>query len=62
MASRLAATPAQVSLAWLLARPGITAPIAGATSVTQLDELLGATRLALDAGAIEQLDRASAGS
>ncbi len=62
VASRLAATPAQVSLAWLLARPGITAPIAGATSVTQLDELLGATRLALDAGAIEQLDRASAGS
>ena len=35
------ATPAQVSLAWLLAKPVITAPIASATSIKQLDELLG---------------------
>jgi aryl-alcohol dehydrogenase-like predicted oxidoreductase len=54
------ATPAQVSLAWLLAKPTITAPIASATSVKQLDELLGATRMKLDAAAVQQLDQASA--
>jgi aryl-alcohol dehydrogenase-like predicted oxidoreductase len=54
------ATPAQVSLAWLLANPVITAPIASATSVKQLDELLGAARLKLDSAAVEKLDEASA--
>lgn len=52
------ATPAQVSLAWLMARPGITAPIASATSVAQLDELLGATRLNLSSAEIAELDGA----
>ncbi len=55
------ASPAQVALAWIIARPGITAPIASATSVAQLDELLGAARLALPAEAITRLDQASAG-
>jgi aryl-alcohol dehydrogenase-like predicted oxidoreductase len=55
------ASPAQVALAWIIARPGITAPIASATSVAQLDELLGAARLALTADAIVRLDAASAG-
>jgi aryl-alcohol dehydrogenase-like predicted oxidoreductase len=54
------ATAAQVALAWLIARPGLTAPIAGATSVAQLRELLGATELVLDPGEIARLDRASA--
>ncbi|MCJ2138152.1 aldo/keto reductase [Methylobacterium sp. J-026] len=54
------ASPAQVALAWVIARPGITAPIASATSVAQLDELLGAARLTLSAEAIDRLDRASA--
>ncbi len=54
------ATPAQVALAWLMARPGLTAPIASATSVAQLRELMGATALTLDADAIATLDRASA--
>jgi aryl-alcohol dehydrogenase-like predicted oxidoreductase len=54
------ATPAQVALAWLMARPSITAPIAGATSVAQMRELLGAIELRLDAEAIAVLDRASA--
>jgi aryl-alcohol dehydrogenase-like predicted oxidoreductase len=54
------ATPAQVALAWLLTRPGVTAPIASATSVEQLDELIGATRLTLDNDDIAALDRASA--
>jgi aryl-alcohol dehydrogenase-like predicted oxidoreductase len=60
IAKQYNATPAQVSLAWLLAKPVITAPIASATSVKQLDELLGATHLGLDAAAVQKLDQASA--
>ena len=55
------ATPAQVALAWLIARPGITAPIASATSVEQLHELLDATSLQLSPDEIAQLDLVSAG-
>ncbi len=54
------ATPAQVSLAWLMARPGITAPIASATSVGQLQETMKAASLALTADDIAMLDAASA--
>lgn len=54
------ATPAQVALAWLIARPGLTAPIVSATSVEQLHELLGATSLQLSDNEIAQLDLASA--
>ncbi len=54
------ATPAQVALAWLIARPGITAPIASATSVAQLQELLGALQLTLGSDEIAALDAASA--
>jgi aryl-alcohol dehydrogenase-like predicted oxidoreductase len=53
-------TPAQVALAWQIARPGITAPIASATSVTQLQELLGAIDLKLDPEAVSALDQAGA--
>ena len=53
------ATPAQISLSWLMARPGITAPIASATSVEQMRELLGATKLQLDQESIEALNMAS---
>jgi aryl-alcohol dehydrogenase-like predicted oxidoreductase len=60
VAERLDATPAQVSLAWLMTRPGVAAPIASATSVWQLDELIAATRLTLDADAIHALEVASA--
>jgi aryl-alcohol dehydrogenase-like predicted oxidoreductase len=49
-----------VALAWLLAKPSITAPIASATSLSQLDELLASTRLKLSASAIERLNRAGA--
>ncbi|HTK35228.1 MAG TPA: aldo/keto reductase [Caulobacteraceae bacterium] len=55
-----AATPGQIALAWLMARPSITAPIASASNPDQLGELLGSARLELSAGDIEQLDRASA--
>lgn len=54
------ATVAQVALAWLIARPGVTAPIASATSVEQLHELLGAVALNLSQDDIAQLDLASA--
>jgi aryl-alcohol dehydrogenase-like predicted oxidoreductase len=50
------ATPAQIALAWLMARPSVTAPIASATSVEQLNELVKAARIKLDRDAIERLD------
>jgi len=53
------ATPAQVALAWLIARPSVTAPIASATSVEQLRDLVAATRLKLDATSMEKLNQAS---
>jgi aryl-alcohol dehydrogenase-like predicted oxidoreductase len=56
----LKSTPTRVALAWLLARPSVTAPIASATSLTQLDELVAATRLILGDSAVERLNRASA--
>ena len=52
------ATPAQIALAWLLAKPAVTAPIASATSIAQLDELLGAVEIALDAAEVAKLDAA----
>jgi aryl-alcohol dehydrogenase-like predicted oxidoreductase len=55
------ATPSQVALAWLMARPGITAPIASATSVEQLRELAGAAMLTLARDEISMLDEVSAG-
>jgi len=60
VAARTGAAPGTVALAWLMARPSITAPIASATSLAQLEELVAATRLKLDRDAIQELDRASA--
>jgi len=60
VAAASGATAAQVALSWLAHRPGITAPIASATSVTQLKELLGGIELQLDSDARAALDRASA--
>ncbi len=60
VSAELHATPTRVALAWLLARPSITAPIASATSLSQLEELLASTRLELGADAIGRLNRASA--
>ncbi len=56
---RLHATPAQIALAWLMARPGVTAPIASATNPDQLREILGAATLEVDAEASQALDTAS---
>jgi aryl-alcohol dehydrogenase-like predicted oxidoreductase len=60
VSARLGTKPAQVSLAWLIARPSITAPIASATSLVQLEDLLAGARLKLDRDAITLLDKASA--
>ena len=59
-AKRLGTTPGQVAVAWLLARPSITAPIASATSVAQMKELADAARIRLDADAVARLERAGA--
>jgi aryl-alcohol dehydrogenase-like predicted oxidoreductase len=59
VAAGAGATPAQVALSWLAHRPGITAPIASATSVAQLQEIIGAIELTLDAEARATLDQAS---
>jgi aryl-alcohol dehydrogenase-like predicted oxidoreductase len=54
------ATPTQIALAWILSRPGMTAPIASATSVEQVNELLGAAEITLNADDLTALDTASA--
>jgi aryl-alcohol dehydrogenase-like predicted oxidoreductase len=59
-AKELDSTPGRIALAWLIARPAITAPIASATNLDQLHDLIEATRLELPASAIEQLNQASA--
>lgn len=59
-AARHGATPAQVALAWLAARPGVTAPIASATSLDQLKDLMAGAALELDSVSQALLDRASA--
>ena len=60
VAGETATTPARVALAWLMTRPGITAPIASATSLVQLNDLIEGTRLKLDIASIDALNQASA--
>jgi aryl-alcohol dehydrogenase-like predicted oxidoreductase len=60
VAAQYNATPAQISLAWLIARPGITAPIASATDLNQLKDLIKAAQLDLGEEATEKLNQASA--
>jgi len=55
-AARHSATPAQVALAWLMARPSVTAPIASVTSLRQLDDILASARLELSAEDLAALD------
>lgn len=59
VAQKYNSSAARVALAWLIARPSITAPIASATKLDQLTELVGATRLELDQASIELLNEAS---
>jgi len=60
VAARHASTPASVALAWLIARPSVTAPIASATSLRQLESLVAAVHLTLTGSDIRELDDASA--
>src|ERR1700733_4040857 len=60
VAGKLHSTPGKVAIAWLIARPSITAPIASATSVEQLKDLVDAANLQLDADSIKTLNEASA--
>jgi len=60
VARRYNALPGQIALAWMIARPSVTAPIASATSAEQLQEILRAPEIRLDGEAIAQIDRASA--
>ncbi|MEX1082091.1 MAG: aldo/keto reductase [Halofilum sp. (in: g-proteobacteria)] len=59
-AEELSVSPAQVALAWLMGRPGVTAAIASATRLAQLDDIMGAAELELPAEAMERLTRAGA--
>ncbi|MDX3934588.1 aldo/keto reductase [Stenotrophomonas sp.] len=60
VASAHGVSPSQIAIAWLIARPGITAPIVSATSVEQLKDVLAAANVALSAQEVQQLDAASA--
>jgi aryl-alcohol dehydrogenase-like predicted oxidoreductase len=60
VAARHRAQPSEVAIAWLIARPGVTAPIASATSIAQVDSLIRSASLALTAGDIAELDERSA--
>jgi len=60
VSTHYSATPAQIALAWLMARPGVTAPIASATNPDQLRDILRSAEIKLDSESIAALDRASA--
>ena len=60
VAKQKQSTPAKVALAWVIARPSVTAPIASATSIEQLNDLIAATTLDLDSASIAALNQASA--
>jgi aryl-alcohol dehydrogenase-like predicted oxidoreductase len=60
VAKKYNATPAGISLAWLLAQPSITAPIVSATNLDQLKDLISSVDLKLDAASIEFLNQTSA--
>ena len=59
VAARTRSKPGQVAIAWLLAKPAVTAPIASATSLAQVAELEAATRVKVSAADIALLDQAS---
>lgn len=59
VAEDLESTPSAVALAWLMAQPTVSAPIASASNLGQLDQLLASTRLELDSGSLAVLSTAS---
>jgi aryl-alcohol dehydrogenase-like predicted oxidoreductase len=59
VAAQYEAKPGQIALAWLIARPSVSAPIASATSLEQVAELVEAAEIELDAESVAKLDAAS---
>jgi aryl-alcohol dehydrogenase-like predicted oxidoreductase len=59
VAEKVHAKPASVALAWIMAQPGITAPISSATSVEQVKDLVAAATITLDRDSLDLLDKAS---
>jgi aryl-alcohol dehydrogenase-like predicted oxidoreductase len=60
VAKQYSSTPSKVALAWLMTRPSVTAPIASATNLNQLNDLVESAKLKLDRSAVELLNQASA--
>jgi aryl-alcohol dehydrogenase-like predicted oxidoreductase len=60
VSSRQSAKPAEVALAWAMARPGVSAPIASATTLDQMESLIRSAQLKLTAADMAELDGASA--
>jgi len=58
LAARRGVKPAQIALAWVLAQPGVTAPIVGASRMEQLEQAVGALDITLDAGERKFLEEA----
>jgi aryl-alcohol dehydrogenase-like predicted oxidoreductase len=56
VAERLGHTPAQIAVAWLLHKPEITAPVVGVSKISQLDQLVAATKITLDESDIIYLE------
>ena len=59
VAARYAVKPGQIAVAWLMAQPSITAPIASSSKIEQLEELIKATSIVLDQDALDALNKAS---
>ena len=59
VAARYNAKPGQIALAWLIARPSVTAPIVSATNLDQLADLVAVPNIKLDTAAIAEIDAAS---
>jgi aryl-alcohol dehydrogenase-like predicted oxidoreductase len=56
LAAELGIPPAQVALSWLLHRPGVTAPIVGATKLSHIEDALAAEQLSLSPDEVRRLE------
>ena len=56
VAEKLGYTPAQIAIAWLLSKPEVTAPVVGVSKIGQLEQLVAATKITLEANDIEYLE------
>ena len=56
VAAKYGKSPAQIALAWLISRPGVTAPVVGASKVEQIEQLVAATQITLEAEDVAYLE------